>query len=63
VQHYLDDALILEFEYGTEKWYEDVKKSKYIDDKRYGSFVEGYLLLQDHGNQVYFKNMKIKELK
>ena len=36
--------------------------SKYAQWPKFGEAEEGLILLQDHGNEVHFKNIKIKEL-
>jgi len=39
-----------------------VAVSKFKDMKNFGTFKEGKISLQDHGNQVWYKNIKIKKL-
>ena len=62
VEHYLNDVKIIEYERGTQMWRALVNYSKYAIWPNFGEAGEGYILLQDHGNEVSFKNIKIKEL-
>ena len=36
--------------------------TKFKDDEHYGELANGHILLTDHGDKVYFKNIKIKKL-
>jgi hypothetical protein len=63
VQHWLNGQLIVEYERGNDAWRELVKKSKFKDSPAFGEVTEGRILLQDHGNNVSFKNIKIREIK
>jgi len=63
VQHWLNGFLTVEYERGTPEWRELVAKSKFSKFKGFGEAGEGRILLQDHGNVVSFKNIKIRELK
>ena len=62
VQHYLNGVLIVEYVRNTPAFNALVAYSKYKDWPNFGNAAEGYILLQDHGDQVFFKNIKIKEI-
>ena len=62
VEHWLNGVKIVEYERNTQMWKALVNYSKYIDWPNFGNAEEGLLLLQDHGDEVWFQNIKIKEL-
>lgn len=62
VEHYLNDVKIIEYERGNQMWNALVNYSKYAVWPDFGLAAEGHILLQDHGDEVWFKNIKIKEL-
>jgi hypothetical protein len=61
VQHWLNGFLTVEYERSTTAWKELVTTSKFKSIKGFGEASEGRILLQDHGNFVSFKNIKIRE--
>lgn len=62
IQHFLNGVKIVEYERNTQMWKALVAFSKYKDWPNFGEYEEGNILLQDHGDEVSFKNIKLKEL-
>ena len=53
---------IVEFPVEGDGWEELVKNSKFADWERFGKSKSGHIALQDHGHEVWFRNITIKRL-
>jgi len=62
VEHWLNGQKLLEYELGSPEWKDRVAKSKFNSMPNYGKASEGYIGLQDHGDKVEFRNIRIKVL-
>ena len=61
VTFFLNGVQTVSFERGSEEWREQVAASKYKIWPAFGELSEGHILLQDHGNQVSYRAIKIRD--
>lgn len=62
VEHWLNGEKVVEYELWSDEWKERVASGKWSDYPDYGTYKNGHIALQDHGSQVWFRNMKIRNL-
>lgn len=62
VEQWQNGAKVVEYTMWTPEWDSMVAKSKFKDWKGFGKYKKGHLALQDHGDVVSFRNIKLKEL-
>ena len=62
VEFWLNGSLTVQFERGSAAFREAVAASKFKNIPDFGEWQEGHILLQEHGSDVAFRNIKLREL-
>ena len=60
---WMNGVMYYNFVKGSDDWNDRVKKSKFSKMPNFGKPTKGHLCLQDHGNVVSFRNIKVREVK
>lgn len=62
VEHWLNGALVLSYELGSPELMAAIAKSKFRNVPGFGTKIKGRILLTDHGDEAWFRNIKIRPL-
>ncbi|MCS6968204.1 MAG: DUF1080 domain-containing protein [Cytophagales bacterium] len=62
VAYWLNGTKVVEYQLGSPEWEELYRKSKFKDMPYYGKAGKGHIALQDHGDVVWFRNIRIRRL-
>jgi hypothetical protein len=62
VEHWLNGTKVVEYELGSPDWEERFRRSKFAQLPRYGREPAGHIALQDHGDWVAYRNIRIRVL-
>jgi len=63
VEHWLNGEKVVSYELWSPDWEAKVANSKFVEWPGYGRAVRGYIGLQDHGDWVAYRNIRIRELR
>jgi hypothetical protein len=62
VVHWLNGQKVVEARFGSEDWESKVAASKFATWDGFGQNARGHICLQDHGNAVWYRNLRCREL-
>jgi len=62
VEHWLNGKKVLEYELGSDAVKAALAKSKFRSAPGFGSKIKGHIMLTDHHDECWFRNIKIREL-
>ncbi len=62
VEHWINGSKVLEYDLWSPAWEAAIARTKFKDMPAYGKSKSGHIALQDHGDVVWFKSIKIREL-
>ncbi|MCB0529306.1 MAG: DUF1080 domain-containing protein, partial [Saprospiraceae bacterium] len=62
VEHWLNDRKLVEYDMNAPSWGKLIAGSKFKDMPGFGKAKKGKIALQDHGDPVWYKNIKIRKL-
>ena len=62
VEHHFNGKKVVDYQLWSDEWRAKVDSSKFSKWKDYGLIKSGKIALQDHGDRVWFRNIRIKSL-
>lgn len=62
IEHWMNGEKVLEFERFTAEWDSMLANSKFVNHPEFGAAASGHIGLQDHGDVVRFRNIRIRTL-
>jgi hypothetical protein len=62
IEHWLNGVKVVEYEYGSDAWKAQLAKSKFTKWTYATPRAKGKIALQDHGDEAWYKNMRIRTL-
>lgn len=62
VEHWLNGVMVVEYELWSPDWEQKVANSKFSEWPGYGRAKRGHIGLQDHGDWVAYRNIRIREI-
>ncbi len=62
LEHWLNGVCIVRCEIGSSDWEERFARSKFKELPGFGRTAKGRIVLQDHGNRVWFRNVRVRKL-
>lgn len=62
VEHWLNGTQVVEAELHSDDWNEKLAASKFRNWKKFGKNESGHIAFQDHGDQVWYRNIRIKRI-
>jgi hypothetical protein len=60
VEHWLNGRQVVAYELGSAEWQDRVRQSKFAKLPGYGRAPRGHIALQDHGDRVAYRNIRIR---
>ena len=61
-EHWLNDELVLEYDRNSEEYDSTYQASQWVNFPNWGKTQNGHFSLQDHGDMIAFRNIRIREL-
>jgi hypothetical protein len=62
VEHWLNGRRVVAYELGDHDWEDRVRRSKFAGLRRYGREPRGHIALQDHGDWVAYRNIRVRPI-
>jgi uncharacterized protein YbdZ (MbtH family) len=62
VEHWMNDVKLLEYELFSDEWEKLVRDTKFSEWPKFGRIPRGHLALQDHGDRVAYRNIRIRPI-
>ena len=63
VKHWLNGSKVLAYELGSDEVKKGVAASKFKTAAKFGEKIQGHIMLTDHQDETWFRNVMIRELK